>query len=117
MLLAGPRNGEQHHSRRREPRSLVGAPSGWFLGGVEWMASTDAEYLIDQMSDGIWEVFPQSIGSEPYKAHLRAAAEHREVRLRTHSPVLGTLIDVCIQPLGDGLAVYFCEHRRGGEPG
>jgi len=68
----------------------------------------------DLIARKIGEVFPKSVGSEPWKAHERAIAENREVTLVAYSPVLGTHIKVRIQPLGDGLVVYFREQRPRG---
>ncbi|WP_210529506.1 PAS domain S-box protein [Rubellimicrobium arenae] len=55
-----------------------------------------------------WEEFPQAVGSEPYKAHRRAAETREVVRLESVSPILGHWVDISIFPTPDGgLSVYF----------
>ena len=55
-----------------------------------------------------WEEFPQAVGSEPYKAHLRSAETREVVRLEAVSPILGRWVDLSIYPTdGSGLSVYF----------
>lgn len=55
----------------------------------------------------IWEAFPQSVGSEVHRAHLRAAAERRPADLTTLSPVLDRVVEVSLRPSGGGLVVFF----------
>lgn len=56
-----------------------------------------------------WEEFPQAVGSEPYKAHLRAAQERQVVRLEARSPIIGAWITIAIYPTARGLSVYFAD--------
>ena len=99
-----------------EAESLIDRLSNPFYAlDAEWRlvrVNKEAERLWamrrdDLIGRNIWSVFPQAVGSEPWKAHYRALAEHREVRVTAHSPVLRAPVEVCIQPLGDGLTVYF----------
>lgn len=54
------------------------------------------------------EEFPEAVGTEPYQAHLVAAAERRRVQLEAVSPILGKWVDITIYPTADGgLSVYF----------
>ncbi|SOU08587.1 putative sensory HWE histidine kinase of a two component system [Xanthomonas arboricola pv. fragariae] len=56
----------------------------------------------------LWEQFPDSIGSLPYQAHVRAAQTRQVVRLETLSPALGYWVDISIYPTNDGgMSVYF----------
>ena len=55
-----------------------------------------------------WAEFPQAVGSEPYKAHVRAAETREVVRLEAVSPILNKWMDISIYPTeGSGLSVYF----------
>jgi PAS domain S-box-containing protein len=55
----------------------------------------------------IWEVFPQTVGSESYEQHLRAAREREPIEFETVSPILNHWIDVSMYPSPGGLSVYF----------
>ena len=55
----------------------------------------------------IWAAFPQAVGGEAYDAHLRAWNTREEVVLDTSWPTLNVRLHIRIQPLVDGLAVYF----------
>ncbi|HEY0625810.1 MAG TPA: PAS domain S-box protein [Allosphingosinicella sp.] len=60
-----------------------------------------------------WDEFPQAVGSELYKAHLRAAEAREVVRIEAISPILGKWVDVSIYPTDDGgLSVYFRDISR-----
>jgi len=52
--------------------------------------------------------FPQVVGSDVHKAHLRAARTREVVRLEARSPLSLKWLDIAISPSADGgLAVYF----------
>jgi PAS domain S-box-containing protein len=62
----------------------------------------------DLLGKVYWEEFPQAVGSEAYRAHLRAAETGNVVRLETVSPILGHWIDMSVYPTVEGgLSVYF----------
>ncbi|MBF9144076.1 PAS domain-containing protein [Hymenobacter properus] len=65
----------------------------------------DPERLLGQR---YWEVFPQAVGSEPYRQHQAVAVSGQPAHFETVSPVLGIWIEVSIyrSPRG-GLAVFF----------
>ncbi|GJE52922.1 hypothetical protein GOFOIKOB_5997 [Methylobacterium tardum] len=67
----------------------------------------------DLLGKVFWEEFPQAIGSESYKAHLRAAETREVVRLEAMSPILNHWVDISIYPTADGgLSVYFRDMTR-----
>ncbi len=62
----------------------------------------------DLLGKYYWGEFPQAVGSEPYKAHLRAAEAREIVRLQSVSPIIGRWVDISIYPADQGgLSVYF----------
>lgn len=61
----------------------------------------------DLLGKVYWDEFPEAVGSNAYKAHLRAAEERQVVRLDTLSPILDHWVDISIYPAVEGgLAVY-----------
>jgi PAS domain S-box-containing protein len=68
-----------------------------------WWGRT-REDLIGQI---IWDVFPQSVGSEPYSIMIEAARKREVARLETHSQLIGRWVDVSIFPAETGVSVYF----------
>ncbi len=53
------------------------------------------------------EAFPQTVGSESYRAIERAAKERTAVRFELVSPVIGRWIFGTAYPASDGVSVYF----------
>ncbi len=67
---------------------------------------------------GIWEEFPETIGSESHEAHLMAAREARPISLETESEGLGRWLQINIYPGESGLTVFFrdiTERRKADE--
>ncbi len=56
---------------------------------------------------GIWEEFPQAVGSEFYLKLKRAAEERATIVFEASDPVLGTSLAVRAYPSRAGLSVYF----------
>ena len=55
-----------------------------------------------------WTEFPQAVGSEPHRQHLRVMAERCAAHFEVRSPLIGRWIDVHLYPeAGGGLACYF----------
>ncbi|WP_333572860.1 PAS domain S-box protein [Sphingomonas sp.] len=70
----------------------------------EWWGRAATELLGKQY----WTEFPQAVGSEAYKAHLRAMRDRVPVRIETVSPILHRWVGVDIHPTASGgLSVYF----------
>lgn len=62
----------------------------------------------DLMGKVYWEEFPDSVGSEPYKAHTIAMAGRVPVRVETMSSISQQWLEISIFPTADGgLSVYF----------
>lgn len=63
--------------------------------------------------------FPQAVGSEPWKAFLKAMQERQPTQLEVMSPVLHQWVELSISPTRDGgLSVYFRDisaRKRGEE--
>jgi PAS domain S-box-containing protein len=55
----------------------------------------------------IWDVFPETVDTPTFHAHLKSARTRRVVRAEFVSPVLERWIDASIFPTESGLAVYF----------
>lgn len=55
------------------------------------------------------EVFPETSGTEPFKAHEQALRTLRAYRGKVRSPVLGRSIDLEIHPTSAGLDVSFVQ--------
>ena len=65
----------------------------------------------------MWEAFPQILGSEPYRAYLKVAAERQPLRIETVAVTINRPVDLAIYPSPSGLSVYFRDisERRQGE--
>ena len=65
----------------------------------------------------MWEAFPQVLGSEPYRAYLKVAAERQPLRIETVAVTIDRPIDLAVYPSPSGLSVYFRDisERRQGE--
>jgi PAS domain S-box-containing protein len=55
----------------------------------------------------LWEVFPQTAGTELEAALKQAAGDRVSLELETFSPLLGIWVHAHIYPSGEGLSVYF----------
>jgi PAS domain S-box-containing protein len=70
----------------------------------EWWAR-DRAGLIGKV---YWDEFPQAVGSEPYRAHLKVMEERQPFRLEALSPIIGRWLEIDIHPTAaGGLSVYF----------
>jgi PAS domain S-box-containing protein len=101
------------HARTRE--ILESISDAFYAVDQEWRftyVNRKAEELWGRKREELigrnfWEEFPQAVGSEPYKAYMRAAREQRVVQLEAVSPILNHWIDLSIYPSQTGLSVYF----------
>lgn len=60
------------------------------------------------LGQSMWTVFPQAIGSESYRMHLKAMHDRQPVQYETISPVINRWISISIYPSAvGGLSVYF----------
>ena len=67
---------------------------------------------------GIWDAYPEAVGSTFFTEYRRAMAEQVAVRFEEFYPALDTWFEVRAYPSRDGLSVYFAdagERRRGEE--
>lgn len=100
---------------RRQAEILESISDAFYAVDAEWRLTylnRKAEELWARSRQGlvgsrIWEAFPQAVGSEVYRAHLKAAESREVVRIEAVSPILGRWIDVSIYPAANGLSVYF----------
>ncbi|MDB5476630.1 MAG: hypothetical protein JWP49_2141 [Phenylobacterium sp.] len=68
-----------------------------------WWGRTRDELL----GRSIWDMFPESVDTPSFHAHLKSARTRRVVRAEFVSLVLDRWIDVSIFPTDTGLSVYF----------
>lgn len=64
----------------------------------------------DLIGKHYWTEFPDAVGSEPYRMHLKVMEERRSVQFETLWPILNQWIDVSIYPeASGGLSCYMRE--------
>lgn len=68
-----------------------------------WMKSRE-----ELLGKNVWEVFPQTVGSEANRALVKAHTDRQVTRVETMSPLLRYWVDITAFPSADGgLTVYF----------
>ena len=87
----------------REPFTVLDAR--WTITYVNEAAATQAGQPRDRLiGQNLWELFPQVVGSETYKAYHRALLEKTPVQLEDHLPADDRWFEVSVYPLADGIA-------------
>lgn len=61
----------------------------------------------DILGKNLWQVYPETVGSEFERQYRHAVASRQTVRFQHFYPPLSMWVDIAVYPIPDGLAVYF----------
>ena len=109
------RHEASEEARRRVTRILESITEAFFALDRDWRftyLNGEAEKLLHRprealLGKGIWEEFPEAVGSTFYEQYHRAARERRTVQFEEYYPPLEAWFEVRAFPSEEGLSVYF----------
>jgi PAS domain S-box-containing protein len=106
---------EAEAARKQVQRILESITDAFFALDREWRftyVNEEAEALLQRsreelLGKGIWDEFPDAVGSTFHAMYRRAVDEQRTMQFQEFFPPLDTWFEVRAYPSEDGLSVYF----------
>ncbi|MBW3549569.1 MAG: PAS domain S-box protein [Proteobacteria bacterium] len=115
--ISARKHEEERVSRiaERLTTTLESITDAFYTVDREWQftyVNREAERIMQRSREqllgrGIWEEFPQAVGSEFERQYREAVEQHCAVRFESYYPALDLWVEVQAYPSDEGLAVYF----------